>query len=270
MQSANTVQKNNKQLLVIEDDQDDFHTLTQLFKKLPDYDLTNASTLTSGLAMLDQSFDLVLLDLSLPDNSGPEAIKLIADKSPVPVVVLTGLADEAVAMAALKFGAQDYLVKGKFGAELMAKTVLYAIERYRLQNELDEARSFVSRQREQQRLESTSTSAPADQGLLRERDPTRFRVLCETYQSILEDSLRQRTFRVEHNVSGQLRELARQCGAMNMIPRDLVELHTEALREKTSTASAKKNSAYSEEGMFQLVGLMGYLCDHYKNQALTT
>jgi len=240
MQSANTVQKNNKQLLVIEDDQDDFHALTHLFKKLPDYDLNNASTLTSGLAMLDQSFDLVLLDY------------------------------EAVAMAALKFGAQDYLVKGKFGAELMAKTVLYAIERYRLQNELDEARSLVSRQREQQRLESTSTSAPADHGLLRERDPTRFRVLCETYQSILEDSLRQRTFRVEHNVSGQLRELARQCGAMNMIPRDLVELHTEALREKTSAASAKKNSAYSEEGMFQLVGLMGYLCDYYKSQALTT
>ena len=255
-----------KNLLVIEDDADDFHALSKLFKALPDYKLTHSGSLKDGLEKLESTFDLVLLDLTLPDNDGLDAISSISNKTSTPIVVLTGLADEKTAVAALNLGAQDYLVKGKSGSEIMAKTLLYAIERNRLQTELDETRELVLRAREQQRLTSTSAHTISEQQRLHETDPEVFQQFCHSYQAILEDSLEQRSFKVDHDVSGQLRELALECGNRNMLPRDLVELHTEALNEKTRRAPAKKNSVYSEEGMYMLVGLMGYLCTFYKGK----
>lgn len=86
-----------------------------------------------------QAFDAVLLDLGLPDSSGLDTFVTIRAAYPhVPVVVLTGLDDEAMALEAVRRGAQDFLVKGRFDAGFLRRALRYAMERQRLQSLLEQ------------------------------------------------------------------------------------------------------------------------------------
>ena len=84
---------------------------------------------------------VILIDLGLPDANGLGALRQVHAAAPsVPMVVLTGLDDESVAIQALQEGAQDYLIKGKIQSHALLRTLRYAIERQRLQLETDQAR----------------------------------------------------------------------------------------------------------------------------------
>jgi len=104
----------------------------------PAFQLVLADRLAAGLARLAEGgIDAVLLDLSLPDSQGLDTfVKAQAQAPDVPMVVLTGLDDEAVALQAMQAGAQDYLVKGQSDRSLLGRTVRYAVERHRLRAEL--------------------------------------------------------------------------------------------------------------------------------------
>jgi len=81
--------------------------------------------------------DVILTDLDLPDSSGLETVSALRRAAPlVPIVVLTGQADEALGVAALREGAQDYLVKDHAAPALLARTLRHAVERKRLHMEL--------------------------------------------------------------------------------------------------------------------------------------
>jgi PAS domain S-box-containing protein len=88
-------------------------------------------------ALLQQAFDAVLLDLSLPDSLGLETIGRLAAAAPnVPIVVLTRATDEAIALQAIRCGAQDYLLKGQTDAATIARAVHYAMDRKRAERAL--------------------------------------------------------------------------------------------------------------------------------------
>jgi PAS domain S-box-containing protein len=91
----------------------------------------HVARLDSALERLRQeAFDVVLLDLGLPDSQGITTLTLTQEASGAsPIVVLTGLDDERCASEAIRAGAQDYLVKGRFDTELLARTIRYAVER---------------------------------------------------------------------------------------------------------------------------------------------
>jgi diguanylate cyclase (GGDEF)-like protein len=95
-------------------------------------------TLGEGLALLSRErFDAVLLDLSLPDAFGLPTVRQVHATSPtIPVVVLSGVSDQSLALQAVQQGAQDYLVKGQGHPELLARAVRYAIERKRSEEHL--------------------------------------------------------------------------------------------------------------------------------------
>jgi FixJ family two-component response regulator len=94
----------------------------------------------------------VLLDLGLPDSQGLETLAKTYSQAPeVPIVVLTGLDDDALGVQAVNRGAQDYLKKGQVDGELLMRTIRYAIERKRaeereseLQMQLDLSRRLAS------------------------------------------------------------------------------------------------------------------------------
>ena len=79
-----------------------------------------------------ESFDVILLDLSLPDSQGLETFVKIHRQVPaIPIIVITGLDDETLATTAVQQGAQDYLVKGQVSGDLLVRSMRYAIERQR-------------------------------------------------------------------------------------------------------------------------------------------
>ncbi|MCB8944285.1 MAG: response regulator [Ardenticatenaceae bacterium] len=101
--------------------------------------LTHARRLEEGLEQIRQHiFDIILLDLSLPDSFGLGTFERVANTIPnTPIVLLTGLDDELLALDAMQQGAQDYLVKGDVtNSALLSRAIRYAIERHRLVSEL--------------------------------------------------------------------------------------------------------------------------------------
>ena len=81
-------------------------------------------------------YDIALLDLALPDSYGLGTVrKMYSQNMDLPLIVLTGLSDEKTGIEAVKEGAQDYLVKDQINGRLLAKSIRYAIERKRIENE---------------------------------------------------------------------------------------------------------------------------------------
>lgn len=111
--------------------------------------LTHVGRLEEALRRLDhEDFDVVLLDLSLPDEQGLDTLMRAHANAPsVPIVVLTGIDDEGLAVRAVREGAQDYLVKGRTDGNLLVRAMRYATERKRaieaLQRREEHFRSLI-------------------------------------------------------------------------------------------------------------------------------
>lgn len=136
-------------MLVIEDDAGDAHLVERALKSCNDcFDVCHAETLVEALELIqNDAFDLVLLDLSLPDSFGLEGIERLSEHCPqTPIVVLTGLNDSKLALDALERGAQDYLVKGEWSQESLKRTVRYAIQRHEVQTENQRLMARIQRQ----------------------------------------------------------------------------------------------------------------------------
>lgn len=95
-----------------------------------EFELHHVERLDEALSRLEvELFDVLLLDLGLPDSQGLETLSSVRRSSQIPVVVLTGLADEAMALSALSAGAQDYLVKGEGEDRNLVRSIHHAVER---------------------------------------------------------------------------------------------------------------------------------------------
>ena len=132
-------------ILLIEDNPGDARLIREMLaaKESASFDLEHADRLSTGLARLARGgIDVILLDLSLPDSQGLDGLNKICAQAPeAPVVVLSGLSDEAVAVNAVHEGAQDYLVKGSVDSALLVRSLRYAIERQHLRVALRESES---------------------------------------------------------------------------------------------------------------------------------
>ncbi len=104
-----------------------------------DFSITTVKRLADGLQHLNaQRFDLVLLDLSLPDSRGIETLRsVMAVTSDEVIIVLTGADDEELSLEALQVGAQDYLYKDRLSGEVLRRSIRYAIERSNLLRSLE-------------------------------------------------------------------------------------------------------------------------------------
>ncbi len=122
-------------LLIIEDNPGDFILLNEQLQQmqLPVKNVVHAVNMEKVPSIIrDNHFDIVLLDLSLPDSSGIDSVITIDRLLPkTPIIVLSGVSSLEIATETISLGAQDYLVKGEFGPKLMAKTIQYSIERKR-------------------------------------------------------------------------------------------------------------------------------------------
>jgi len=134
-------------VLLFEDNLGDARLTIELLRETVDaaISLTHVVTFADGASLLsEREFAAALVDLSLPDASGLDTVRGLRAIDPrIPLVVLSGHADEAVAIEALHAGAQDYLVKGDADGRAIARSIRYAIERKRDEFELIEAKNLA-------------------------------------------------------------------------------------------------------------------------------
>ena len=90
-------------------------------------------TINAALHILAESeFDVVLLDLSLPDATGTEGVQAVHNFAPkLPIIVITGYADEELALATIQHGAQDYMLKEQMNVQNIKQSIQFAIQRKR-------------------------------------------------------------------------------------------------------------------------------------------
>lgn len=132
------------QVLIVEDNPADTFLVRESLANMsrPRFELTYAQRLADAVSFLKQRrFDVVLLDLGLPDSQGLASFRALRDQAPgLPIVVLTGMPDETATVEALQAGAQDYLIKGEVTGPAMASAIRYAIYRGRAEQELKRAK----------------------------------------------------------------------------------------------------------------------------------
>src|SRR3954465_14567885 len=133
-------------VLLIEDNPGDARLIREMIAEDPrtPFTLHYADRLAKGLEHLSATeIALVILDLSLPDSSGLDTFAKVYAHSPaVPIIVLTGNDDDALALSAVKGGAQDYLVKSRLDRELLLRSMHYSIERKAYQVQLERQANY--------------------------------------------------------------------------------------------------------------------------------
>jgi CheY-like chemotaxis protein len=123
-------------VLLIEDSLADARLIQTYLKKVPAYyfEITVCQTIKDALdKAVEEIFDVVISDLSLPDAGGWETIaQLLGANLDAPIVLLTGVVDEALELKAIQNGIESYLNKEFLNPEFVSKTIIHALERYRL------------------------------------------------------------------------------------------------------------------------------------------
>ncbi len=184
-------------VLLVEDSPSDARLLQE---SLGHYDIqgftiTHVERLEEGLRLLREArFDALLLDLSLPDSSGPQTFQRVLAAAPeVPVVVLTGTDDATVAEEAVRLGVQDYLTKSEADGRSIARSIRYAVERKRAELALQRANDQLERRVEERTAELTRAVEALEEEVQR--------------RGSAEERLREVNQKLEQR-SGQLRALA--------------------------------------------------------------
>lgn len=237
------------------------------------FHLNSVSTLAEAIEFLaQQEVDVILLDLMLPDSKGIESLTTLKERVPdTPIIIQTATEDETIIVRAFQIGANGYLQKKNLDSNLLIYAIRLAIERQQYINRLSESQQQERQAEELASLENLANSIQPSitarmfgAESLKESIPDVFQELTQKYGELLDLSLKQRAFKVDYEISEQLRSLADKLGFFKASPRDIVDIHTKALKEKTHNAKLSKVQAYVDEGRLRLLELMGYLTSYYR------
>jgi len=143
---------NATKILLLEDNSGDARLIRELLRDIQGHaiEMVTAESLAQAFDRLKEGpVDVALVDLSLPDSHGLETFQRLGEAFPaLPLVLLTGLNDQDIAIQAVRQGAQDYLVKGEVDGHILIRAIHYAIERKRIQAELEAVNARVQKNAE--------------------------------------------------------------------------------------------------------------------------
>jgi two-component system sensor histidine kinase UhpB len=126
-------------IILVEDNPGDALIIKEMLKEIyeKEFILEHFQRVNDGLEHLNEDYDIMLLDLNLPDSQGIETFNTMNQHAPeLPIIILTGLVDEDLAINIVSEGAQDYLVKGQIDKQLLSRSIKYSIERKHIEIDL--------------------------------------------------------------------------------------------------------------------------------------
>lgn len=239
--------------------------------------LERVGLLSAALRRLEkEAFDVLLLDLSLPDSQGLETVVAVRKQNPqVPVVVLTGLDDERSSLEALHMGAQDYLVKGTATGETLRRTIRYAVERRKILDDLKalrengqdnetSLRTALACYRQMVENNSTTLADDIDQPL-KERKPRFMGDIAELYAELMDGYVGNGG---PASTDQRLVHLVTRLGEESAGARDVVELHVLALQRKLAQGDLQAPKALAINAQVFAVEILGRLLTFYRRQSL--
>lgn len=177
---------------MVEDNSTDAYIVQQMLRKTVSshrFEWLHVVLIQQALKRLgEENYDIILLDLSLPDGSGLDTVIQIRNKAPhTPIVVMSGYDDESVAVQAVQEGAQDYLVKGQVDGQSIIRSIRYAIERKRTEEELKKHRDHLEELVEERTAELLSANVELQQEISeRQKIDESLRKSEERYRLLLE------------------------------------------------------------------------------------
>lgn len=245
-----------------------------------------ATTGAEALRLVRELPDLVVLDVHLPDMNGIDVchrIKSDPATAGIPVLHLSAkLTRPEDRVRGLEGGADGYLVAPVEPPELIATIAsllrMRDAERGRLAAETAakvNAERVAQLEHELRALErlmvpsgTVATAQIFGAVTIRESHPATFADLASLYQKALRSAVDQREFKVTHPVGEQLDEICDSLGVLKAGPRDVVEIHTHALKQEMSGVHGERARICAEEGRLLILQLMGLLVTHYRPYAL--
>lgn len=238
------------------------------------FSITCATTLKESIQSLEaHKFDVILLDLDLPDSQGLNTLIKLRDKvSNIPIIVEMDGQNEGRVVESFQLGADGYLQIKSLDSNLLIHEIRLGIERQKYRTKINQQQQEIRQAQEFADLDdliksSKETSVTArlfGAYPLQESLPDVFDELVESYGKLLDLALEQRVFKVDCNISEQLRNLGDKLGFLKASPRDAIEIHTKVLKEKSQDVPIVKAQAYVAEGRLMVLELMGYLASFYR------
>jgi CheY-like chemotaxis protein len=255
-------------LLLVEDSSSDAELVAEMLADpaAKQYNILRATSIANALEQLKTTHvDVILLDLILPDSTGSGSVKAIrAAANNTPIVVLTGTNDEQLALVCIDAGAQDYLTKEEMRPHTLRRAIGYAITRQReaqireLQETLDRLRQLSS-----VNTNTQTTAKLMQNGSLRERHSNEFGRIVGDYSSLLGVYLDHLVVYKE-KPRDQMEVLITRLGDLGGGPRDLMDVHLDALDANVAKQNPDRGRALAVEGRLLALEMMGLLVDYYR------
>ena len=254
-------------ILLVEDSLGDAHLFEEEARDagLSEIRVTHASRVDEALRVYEPgSFDIILLDLNLPDAKGILSVERMMAAAPsTPVVVLTTLADDTLAEQAIAAGAEDYLVKGECEGWQLARSLRHAIAR---------RRRFSSPTRAPEQIDNTIDRAVPPRWFgekgLRSTLPNVFDDLVGAVADLIDLTLRCPSGKEQHGVQPQIQTVAARLAMLTAQPRDVMELHRAATARKLLGGPWGSPAAKARAARQVFVALLAELCLCYRREVL--
>lgn len=271
-----------QQVLIVEDDADFAAILAESLAPSDGADGEFATRHVGDLskaqdAVATEDWSAILLDLNLPDSTGMSTLKSLHEIVRAPIVVVTGTRDDRFANTAIRNGAHDLVVKGDLRPDAMRLVVRHAIARHRHYASWIEQLGQMIDIEEIDHLTALTGPRPSSVagralglGSIAETAPDVYADITGMYADLLEMSVDRSAYKDGVPTDTEADRIARAMGFAGAGPRDVVDVHTAALRGRLDQASPGARRAYVAEGRNVLVQVMGYLASYYRARAVRT
>lgn len=260
-------------ILFIEDDLGDVELVKEALNRKDreySFEICSFTRLREGLGAISRmDIDIILLDLSLPETQGLQTFEKVRENAPhIPIVVLTALNDEKVAIQTLHLGAQDYLLKDEIQGGSLIRTLRYALERYRLLRKLEDEYQQKLQRKEKEfaraiayyqsylGVDKNKTTVDLADDVLTNIIPDYYRVLMQYIQSVrLREAL----------PSDEVKDIVRRLVKLKAGARDVVRIHLTALKQLIQRMNSVKEQEFSSDARLLLIEVLGDLVDLYRS-----